>query len=213
MKILVLASSSPRRINLLKKLGIDFLVIPPKNAKEVFDGRPSDIVLQNSRNKVLSVISSTLPKNSIIVGADTLVVDEYGRVYGKPLSIKKELAMLKMLRGKWHNVVTGVTVFDRESSSIESFVVCTRVKMRMFSDEELRLYVASLEGLDKAGGYAIQGLGSLLIEEIEGDPFNVIGLPLSKLHEVLLKYGLNILEIGVKNRIARTRGPYNIDLI
>ena len=213
MKILVLASSSPRRINLLKKLGIDFLVVSPRYVEEIFEGSPSDIVIRNSRNKVLSVVSSDLPEKSIVVGADTLIVDEYGRIYGKPLSVKRAFDILRMLRGKWHSVITGVTVFDMESNSIESFVVSTRVKMRMFSDEELRLYIASLEGIDKAGGYAIQGLGSLLIEEIRGDPFNVIGLPLSRLHEVLLKYGLNLLEMGVKNKIARARGSRDIDLI
>ncbi len=213
MKILVLASSSPRRINLLKKLGIDFLVVRPRYVEEIFEGDPSDIVIQNSRNKVLSVISSDLPEESIVVGADTLIVDEYGRIYGKPLSVNRAFGILRTLRGKWHSVVTGVTVFDIESNSIESFVVSTKVKMRMFSDEELRLYIASLEGIDKAGGYAIQGLGSLLIEEIRGDPFNVVGLPLSRLYEVLLKYGLNLLEVGVKNKIARARGSRDIDLI
>ncbi len=203
MKKIVLVTNSRRRIELLRNLGIEPIVIAPKNVFERLIGDPEEIVIENARYKIRSVLGERgIPRDSILIAADTVVVDQGNRVYGKPRSVDHAAKILRKLRGKWHRVVTGVVVFDLLDHSIDEFTVVTYVKMRNFSDEELKLYLASLEGLDKAGAYALQGLGSLLIEEIRGDPYNVIGLPLSRLHEVLLKHGVNLLGLGVLNRIV-----------
>ncbi len=205
MKRIVLVTASKRRIDLLKNLGIDPIIIQPKNTFERQIGTPEEIVIENARHKIRSVLGNKyIPRDAILIAADTIIVDSENRIYGKPRSVEHAAKMLKKLRGKWHRVITGVVVLDLMDHSIDEFTVVTHVKMRNFSNEELKLYLASLEGLDKAGAYALQGLGSLLIEEIRGDPYNVIGLPLSRLHEVLLKHGVNLLGIGVLKRIAGT---------
>jgi len=203
LKRIVLVTSSKRRIDLLRNLGIDPIIVPPKNIFERQIGSPERIVIENARSKIRSVLGNKdIPRDAILIAADTIIVDSGNRIYGKPNSVDHAAKMLKKLRGKWHRVITGVVVFDLMDHSIDEFTVVTHVKMRNFSDEELKLYLASLEGLDKAGAYALQGLGSLLIEEIRGDPYNVIGLPLSRLHEVLLKHDVNLLGLGVLKRIV-----------
>lgn len=203
MKRIVLVTSSKQRIGLFRNLGIDPIIVSPRNIFEYQTGPPERIVLENARSKIRSVLGDrSIPRDAILIAADTVIVDAGNRVYGKPSSVDHAAKMLKKLRGKWHRVITGVVVFDLVDHSIDEFTVVTHVKMRNFSDEELKLYLASLEGLDKAGAYALQGLGSLLIEEIRGDPYNVIGLPLSRIHEVLLKHDVNLLGLGVLNRIV-----------
>lgn len=203
MKRIVLVTSSKQRIGLFRNLGIDPIIVSPRNVFEYQTGPPERIVLENARSKIRSVLGDrSIPRDAILIAADTVIVDAGNRVYGKPSSVDHAAKMLKKLRGKWHRVITGVVVFDLVDHSIDEFTVVTHVKMRNFSDEELKLYLASLEGLDKAGAYALQGLGSLLIEEIRGDPYNVIGLPLSRIHEVLLKHDVNLLGLGVLNRIV-----------
>ncbi len=203
MRPIVLVSSSKRRIELLKQLGVEPIVVTPKNIFERKTGVPEEVVIDNARYKIRSVLGDpAIPRDAILIAADTIVVDQSNRIYGKPESLDHAARILRRLRGKWHRVLSGVVVYDLKYRMVDEFVAETMVKMRMFSDEELKLYLASLEGLDKAGAYAIQGLGSLLVEEIRGDPYNVIGLPLSKLHEVLLKHGVNMLGIGVLRRIA-----------
>ncbi len=206
MKKLVLATKSRRRIELLRAIGADFIVVEPRGVVEVYDGDPREVVLENARRKAYSVVD-LVPRNSVIVAADTIIAMDDGRVIGKPPSVNEQVAILKRLRGRWHHVLTGVFIIDMSEKTVDYFVEETRVKMRYFTDKELELYAASLEGLGKAGGYAIQGLGSLLIERIDGDYYNVVGLPLAKLHVHLLKHGINILESGVMKRVVGgTRG-------
>ncbi len=206
MKKIVLGTRSRRRIELLRRIGVEPIVIPPKTVFEKTMGEPKDIVLYNARAKLASILENPLVprENAVVVTADTIVVDVDGTVYGKPGSVERNALFLRRLRGRWHCVLTGVVVYDVDTLSSGEFVEETRVKMRMFSDEELELYLASLEGVDKAGGYAIQGLGGLLIEMIVGDPYNVIGLPLPRLHKVLLKFGVNLLKYGLVRRVVRT---------
>ncbi|WFO75425.1 septum formation protein Maf [Desulfurococcaceae archaeon MEX13E-LK6-19] len=201
MKKLVLATKSKRRIELLRAIGADFIVVEPRGVVEVYDGDPREVVLENARRKAYSVVD-LVPRDSVIVAADTIIAIDDGRVIGKPPSVNEQVAILKRLRGRWHRVLTGVFIIDMSEKTVDYFVEETRVKMRYFTDKELELYAASLEGLGKAGGYAIQGLGSLLIEKIDGDYYNVVGLPLARLHVYLLKHGINILESGVMKRVV-----------
>ncbi len=200
-KKLVLATKSPRRIALLKELGIDFLVIKPRTYESIHRAQPRSIVLDNARRKAYSVLDS-VPYNAVVVAADTIIVDDSNRVYGKPSSLSEAARILKILRGKWHRVLTGVYIVDVPDRLEDFFISETKVKLRNFSDKELEVYLSSLESLDKAGAYALQGIGRFLVEEIIGDPYNVVGLPLSKLYEVLLKHGIDLLKMAVMKKVV-----------
>ncbi len=202
MKKIVLASTSFRRIELLKRLGVEFDSIEPRVANEVFYNNPFSTVIENSRLKAFSV-KELVSRDSIVIAADTIVVSPNGELLGKPSSSREVYSMLKKLSGKWHRVLTGVTILDVESGFSESFVVETRVKFKELSDRELRLYSESMEGVGKAGGYAIQGIASLLIERVDGDYYNVMGLPLNELYKRLLKYGVDILEQACTRALRR----------
>ncbi|MCD6488357.1 MAG: septum formation protein Maf [Desulfurococcales archaeon] len=200
-KKLVLATKSPRRIALLKELGIDFLVIKPRTYESIHRAQPRSIVLDSARRKAYSVLDS-VPYNAVVVAADTIIVDDSNRVYGKPSSLSEAARILKILRGKWHRVLTGVYIVDVPDRLEDFFISETKVKLRNFSDKELEVYLSSLESLDKAGAYALQGIGRFLVEEIIGDPYNVVGLPLSKLYEVLLKHGIDLLKMAVMKKVV-----------
>ncbi|ADI31206.1 Maf family protein [Staphylothermus hellenicus] len=205
MEILVLASSSQRRIELLRRLGADFIVIPPRITEKIYND-PAKTVLENAFSKA-SYALEYAPENSVIIGMDTVIFSRELGVIGKPATIDEANHILKLLRGKWHSVYTGAYVIEKNSLRYKSFIEETRVKMRNFSDEELTLYISSLEPLMKAGGYAIQGLGALLIETIVGDYYNVVGIPITRLYITLKKYfGVDLLREAVKKRVlGKTR--------
>ena len=207
-KRLILATTSARRIELLKRLGVEFDVVKPIVNERIYDD-PVKTVVENARRKAEYALS-IVPRNSVVVGIDTIIYSPDIGVVGKPYSVLQAREILVLLRGKWHSVYSGVFIIDKESLRYHSFVEETRVKMRNYSDDELDYYIMSLEPLRKAGAYAIQGLGALLIETIVGDYYNVVGLPLTKLYLVLKKYfGIDLLEEGArryalgKNRLIR----------
>ncbi len=199
----MLASGSPRRAALLRMLGAEFIVIKP-GVPETIRGTPVETVRVNSDTKASSVIEDA-PRGSIIIGADTVVVGPDGRIYGKPRSLGEAASMLRRLSGAWHSVYTGVTLIDTSTGTRRFFYEKTLVKLKPLGEEELAHYLASLEPLGKAGGYAVQGLASLLIEEIRGDYYNVVGLPLHRLYLELLDIGYDLLDNAVRGRIARAR--------
>lgn len=205
MKILVLASTSQRRIELLKKLGIEFIVIPP-SVSEIMREDPVETVLLNARNKALNVISKS-PEGSVIVAADTVIYSREIGVIGKPSTLIEAEEILGKLRGKWHSVYTGVYIVEKVTLRYTRFVEETRVKFRMFSEDELRKYLSSLEPLGKAGGYAIQGLGLFLVETIVGDFYNVVGIPLQRLYIELRKFGIDLLGEAVRRIAIRKSEP------
>lgn len=188
MRKIVLASASPRREEILKITGLDFeicisdyeedidLPLPPHELAKFLSGKKAEAVLHKY-------------KNAIVISADTFIAFQ-NKVLGKPHIEREAVNMLKMLNGKAHSVITGFTVTDTASSMVLSDSVETRVYFKDISDEEIKAYVKSKEPLDKAGAYAIQGLGAVFIEKIEGDFFNVVGLPLSALIESLKKFGV-----------------------
>lgn len=179
----ILASASPRRRELLGLFGVPF-VIRAADIDEAMDAsKPAfDEVARVSRLKALAVERSA---EDIVVAADTIVVCE-GRVLGKPHSEEEAKAMLHLLSGRAHQVMTGCTVLRGEEA--ETFTEVTDLTFRALSDEEIDAYVASGEPMDKAGAYGIQGGAALFCPGIQGDYYNVMGLPVCRLGQVLRRF-------------------------
>ena len=176
---LILASGSPRRRELLAYLGIPFEVIPG-NAEELTQGKPEELVCANARAKALAV--SMQQTDTLVLGADTIVcLDE--KILGKPHNTEEAHDMLRSLSGRWHVVYTGICL-ARDS---ETVIACeaTRVLFSALTEQDIEQYVQTGEPMDKAGAYAIQGIGGQFIEKIEGSPSNVIGLPLTLVRRML----------------------------
>jgi septum formation protein len=148
---LVIATRSPARLALLNMLGIDYMAIEP-NVKEEYGGLgPRDTVLNNAMRKAMSVVALA-PENSVIVGFDTIVIDKSYRIIGKPKTLQFLSTVLRDLSGSWHKVVTGAYLIDTKDNTTDSFVEETRVKFKELTEEEIKLYMASMEGLGRAGG-------------------------------------------------------------
>ena len=186
---LILASASPRRQELLKLFGIPFSV-RVADIDETMDPAASayDEVARLSREKALAVKREA---GDIVIAADTIVVCE-GRVLGKPHSEEEAFAMLLLLSGRDHQVMTGCTVLLGERA--ETFTEVTDLHFRELSEKEIRRYVASGEPMDKAGAYGIQGGAALFCEKMDGDYYNVMGLPVCRLGQVLKKCAPEIME-------------------
>jgi septum formation protein len=190
-KKLILASGSPRRIELLKMLGCKFEIVPSKIEEKISPRlSPIENVKRLSCLKALDVASKI--SDGIVIAADTDVVLN-GKILGKPKNKKEAREMLKKLSGKEHQVITGLAVVDAKSKRILQDIVITVVKFRKFDKNLIEKYIASGEPLDKAGAYGIQGKGALLVESIKGDYFNVVGLPLNALNQLLEKFGINLI--------------------
>jgi septum formation protein len=187
---LILASQSPRRRELLVQLQLNFEVQVPDFVEVTRpDLSPEQEVMALARGKAES-LASRFP-DVLILGCDTLVVLGEKKL-GKPSDEKDALLMLLNLAGKTHRVLTGLYLMEGGSGKFWEAVEETRVKMRAFSEEEASSYVASGEPLDKAGAYGIQGAGGNLVEALEGDYFNVVGLPAKTLAQLLEKVGINV---------------------
>ena len=189
---IVLASASPRRKALLEQIGLSFTVDAGGQEDPLESGNePHRLVRAISLKKALSVAARY--QDAIIIAADTIGVIE-GKIIGKPKSERDARAMLASLSGKSHSVITGFTVLDTLTGKSISKSVETTVHIRKLSRAEISAYVKTGEPLDKAGSYAIQGLGAILVEKIEGDYYNVVGLPLSALANALQGFGIRILD-------------------
>jgi septum formation protein len=168
---LILASRSPQRRAILEQLGIDFRVEEPE-VEEVSAGDPRRLVLENARRKAAAVAGRR------VLGVDTAVVLD-GRPFGKPGDQAEAETLLRRLSGRSHEVMSGIAIrIDREE---RSDVAVTRVRFRLLEQPDLDWYIASGEWRERAGGYAIQGRGAALVESIEGDYWNVVGLPVATL--------------------------------
>ena len=177
---IILASQSPRRRELLSVTGLDF-TIEVSDANEDLDIKdPVEFVMALSGIKARAVAKKH--RLDHVIGADTIVVID-GMILGKPKDEEDAFRMLSLLSGRTHSVYTGVTVIKGEESI--SFYEQTDVRMYKNSDELLHSYIATGEPMDKAGAYGIQGKGMLLIERIEGDYYNVMGLPIARLYREL----------------------------
>ncbi len=180
---LILASASPRRAQLLRKIGVPFEVVPSEIVEAWLPGTPRDVVTALALAKCRSV-AERLAVPAVVLGADTAVVlDE--RVLGKPDSPEEARRMLRELRGRQHEVITGVAVVEASTGRETATAVVTRVLMREYSEAEIEAYVATGEPFDKAGAYAIQGAGGALVSKVEGCYTNVVGLPLTTTRRLL----------------------------
>ncbi len=192
MKTIILASASPRRKELLEKIGLKFKVEPANYQEDIHLGlAPHELAQKISLAKAEAVARQH--QDAIVIAADTFVVCD-GQILGKPHTDKEAREMLAMINGKSHSVITGFSIIDTTKNQKLSQSVETKVYIRKLTQAEIDAYVKSKEPLEKAGGYAIQGLGAVLVEKIEGDYFNVVGLPLSALSEALKEFGVNILK-------------------
>jgi septum formation protein len=180
---LVLASQSPRRIELLGQLGIPFTAVAP-NCDEACQGPASAQAKELALRKALCV-SREMDTPCVVLGADTLV-ELSGMILGKPQNEAHAKVMLRALSGKWHNVHTGVAmVSSDESFEPVSAVETVRVHFAKMSESDIVRYVQSGEALDKAGAYGIQGVAGAFIDRIEGDYYAVVGLPLCRVRLML----------------------------
>ena len=192
MKKIILASGSPRRKKILEQIGLKFSVEKSNyEEKRIADSPPSQIVEFLSLEK--ANLLAVKYEDAIIIGADTLVVLN-GEILGKPKSEEDAREMLRKLRNKTHTVVTGFTVLDTKSGRSVTKHVETKVKFKDLSEMEISAYVETGEPMDKAGGYGIQDKGGLFIEEMDGDYFNIVGLPLFAVSETLREFGIDITE-------------------
>ena len=195
----ILASKSPRRRELLSMLGIDFDVITEEVDETINEALPlADEIMRLSRLKAAAVADKA-SDTDIVIAADT-VVSLDGKVFGKPKDSEDAKRMLGALSGKTHKVVTGVTVTSggrRDTRSME-----TDVTFRNLTQTEIDEYVKTGDPLDKAGAYALQGISSIFVRGISGDHFNVYGLPLSMLSDMLRGFGVKILGESRENTDA-----------
>lgn len=186
--MLVLASASPRRQELLRSAGIAFEVQPAHIAEDPLPGEPArDCVERLAREKALAVarLRPDLRPNDCVLGADTVVVVD-DQILGKPSDAEDAARMLRMLSGREHQVITGVCLIVNGQPTVNSET--TLVSVIEITDEEIADYVATGEPMDKAGAYAIQGIASRWIPLIEGDYSNVVGLPVALVWSMLRKY-------------------------
>ena len=180
---IILASGSPRRKEILENLGIDFEIVKSNMEEQVRDGEiPSQIVMSLAFEKAIDV-SDKVNEDDIVIAADTIVFKDM--VLGKPKNYVDAKKMLSSLSNDIHYVYTGISVVQKSTDKKFVTYEMTKVCIKELSDQRIEKYIASGEVWDKAGAYAIQGYGALLIDWIQGDYFNVVGLPVSKLDEIL----------------------------
>ena len=185
---LILASKSPRRREILENLGLEFVVVESEADESSISPEGlevsvfvQELALLKAADCVKRVLSK---KEALVISADTVVSID-GQILGKPKTEEDAYLMLKSLSGKTHTVYTGFCVMRASDAKCVCEACATDVTFKELSDDEIRAYISSKECMDKAGAYGIQGLGALLVSEISGDYLNVVGLPASKLSDVL----------------------------
>ena len=196
-KRLILASRSPRRYELLKQVGLNFEVVPSSLAEDfVQEESPQEHVIRLARAKAIDVAAGH--PDRWVVAADTIVYIN-GSILGKPKNQEEAIEMLRCLSGQEHWVLTGLSVCHLEKRKGDEEAVQTAVRVKSLTRSEMEWYVKTGEPFDKAGGYAIQGIGSFMIESIRGSYTNVVGLPLCELIQMLNRLGaITISESGIR---------------
>lgn len=188
---IILASASPRRREILASLGLQFQIEVSEIDETLLpDELPHIYVERLAREKAHDI--ARRHQEGLVIGADTTVVLN-DKILGKPADEAEARKMLALLAGEWHIVFTGVAVIDAASGEETTGVCETRVKIAHMPADEIAWYVATGEPMDKAGSYAIQGIGSLFVEEIEGNYLNVVGLPVTLLRKLVHKLGKQLL--------------------
>jgi len=189
MKI-ILASNSPRRKELLSQIGVIFEAIPSRFEENMVRMSPAEMVEHFAYMKAKDV-AERVQENALIIGSDTIVYLD--RIMGKPENEEDAFNMLRELSGRYHLVISGICIINTATGESLRSHETTKVKMKNLSREEILAYINTHEPLDKAGAYAIQGMGSLFVERIEGDYFNVVGLPLFRLARMLEHFGVKLI--------------------
>ena len=198
-KTIILGSASPRRRELLAQIGADFEV-RVSNKEEIYHSTvPEEIVKELALMKAENVAeelaeenASGAVKSTVVIGADTIVVLD-GKILGKPADEEDAVRMLNSLQGRRHDVYTGVAVLDYDENGekhVYNYSVGTAVYVNEMTEEEIRAYVETKDPLDKAGAYGIQGRFAAHIDRIEGDYYNVVGLPVSRMYRTLRELGV-----------------------
>jgi septum formation protein len=193
MRQLILASTSPYRLLLMRQLQLPFIAAGPL-FKETLDPEvsPELLVRHLSLCKAQS-LAETYP-NALIIGSDQVFVDQRGRAVGKPGSEEAAIAQLKRLTGRTHTFITGIAIFDSAKGSHQTDFSSFSVRLRKLSDEQIRDYVKREQPYDCAGAFKVEGLGIALMEKMEGDDYTtLIGLPLIKLVTLLGQFGVDVL--------------------
>ena len=189
-KQLVLASASPRRKELLEQIGLEFDVIPSKAKEEVLANEtPEDHVIRLSIDKATEVANRNNVSGRWFIGSDTIVLSN-NQILGKPRDHSHAAEMLKQLSGQEHQVLSGYAIIDRQTGKQCAEAVTTKVWFRNLTDSEIANYINTEEPADKAGAYAIQGMGVCFVAKIEGSYTNVVGMPLCKLTLALKELGV-----------------------
>ena len=198
MAQIILASESPRRKEIMDTMGISYQVISANVKEESEETVPELLVQSIAGLKTSAIIEKTreqlTEETGIIIGADTMVFYQE-HALGKPKSEEDASRMLRLLSDNVHEVYTGVSILiinKEETLDRISFAVCTKVRVRALTDEQIQDYIATGEPMDKAGAYAIQGKFGIYISGIEGDYYNIVGFPIAKIYDTLLSHGIDI---------------------
>jgi septum formation protein len=188
---IILASSSPRRADLLTTLGVSFELVPSNiNERPHQDEAPADYIIRLARAKVIDAARKR--DSGLVIGADTIVVLD-GRILGKPRDEDEAISMLKQLSGRWHAVMTGLALYDAATRREVADYDKTLVRFAQLTDKEIEWYVKTGEPMDKAGSYAIQERGAIFVEEIAGNYHNVVGLPVTLLYRLSKRMGYSFI--------------------
>jgi len=188
---IILASSSPRRADLLRTVGVDFEVAPSPVQERPHAGEaPADYITRLARAKVIGIARQR--ERGLVIGADTIVVLD-GKILGKPADEAEAARMLRSLAGRWHAVMTGVALYDVATAQEVADYDKTLVRFCQLSEAEIAWYVKTGEPMDKAGAYGIQGLAGLFVEEVAGNYFNVVGLPLPLVYRLARRLGYSFI--------------------
>ena len=181
---LILASGSPRRSEILNSVGWEFEKIVPDVNESVLDGETPETYVQRIAEKKASALVSQHPDRFILAADTTVVIDD--EILGKPIDFDDARKMIEKLSGSWHEVLTGVSINNGENSSVG--LERTRVKFALMNEDEIEFLTREGEPLDKAGAYAIQAQAALFIEKIEGDYWNIVGLPISLVYRMIKNF-------------------------
>lgn len=191
---IVLASSSITRREIMDKLKIKYDIVTSDVEEKSSKEDPREYVKELSKNKAESVAKKVSNKNSIIVAADSIIYKD-GKKYEKPRSIDEVKKNLKELSGTKNQGITGVTIIDKSNGKIKTFACVTDVYFREISDDDIEWYVSHEENLLKKAGYSLEGIMSLFLERLDGDYYNVLGLPLGELYKGINELGYSLKDL------------------
>ncbi|MBS6506600.1 MAG: septum formation inhibitor Maf [Paraclostridium bifermentans] len=190
---IILASGSPRRKEILENTNLKFSVITSDIDERIFENEePIQLVLRLAFEKCMSVAQNN--PSDLVIGADTIVVLD-NEILGKPKNEEEAFKTLSKLSNREHQVITGMSIVNLENEKKLVDYAISNVKFKKLTDQDIKDYISTKECLDKAGSYGIQGYGALLVEKIKGDYFNIVGLPISKLSDILkINFNINLFK-------------------